>query len=200
MPKKIVISIFLIVGVYLTTDCQDNSTAAEEDTGMMMAPFVEPTTATWQGFKDLAQTVQTETALFTDAEYDMTIYADYTESATEFFFESYVNGTYTGNVTEGSSIIFVDYTNVESHFQMSYNILTGVMNGIQVEGSVSGTANSTAISMSYHIQTELDGFNLPAYQWGGAGWTFPFPGFGLYAAIAAIGSLFLVAVIIRKRK
>lgn len=188
----------LFMGAYVNETAW-NQTEAEADPGMMMEPFVEPGTATWDIFKDLAQEAQTATTMFSGAESNLQIHADYTESATEFLFESYLNGTYEGNVTDGSSILFIDYTNVQNHFQMVYNIVTGVMKGMQLEGSLTGTSNGTAIQIDYHFQTELSGYNLPNYQWGDVGW-WPFPGFGFFAAIGAISSLFIIAVIIRKRK
>lgn len=188
----------LIVGSYIN-ETDWNQTEAETPGELFMVPFVEPTADTWQVFKDLSTEIQTATsALFSDSDTNLTINADYTESAGEFLFESYIGGTVNTNFTDGSEILFVDYE-LEHHYQFAYDTINGVMKGMRQEGSIDGTSNSTDLSIAYNQHTELEGYNLPNYQFGG-GFTLPFPAFGFYAALAAISSIFIIGVIIRRRK
>ncbi|HUU77069.1 MAG TPA: choice-of-anchor S family protein [candidate division Zixibacteria bacterium] len=174
-----------------------NQTEAEETPMLFMLPFVEVDPATWTGFANIANELQTGTSLIVSQASNMTIAAEYSDSVSEFIFEMRITGNYNGNVTDGSSILFVDYE-VDHHFQFSYQKLTGVMNGMQLEGTLTGTSNSTALSLEYHQKTELEGYNLPNYELGGG--TFSFPGFGILGAVLAVGSLFAIAIIIRRRK
>ena len=177
-----------------------NQTAAEEVPELFMIPFVEPSQDTWDFFIDFASELQTGTSLtLPEDAANLTIAADYSDSVSEFIFESRITGDVEGNVTDGSSILFIDYT-IDHHFQLAYQKANGVMNGIQLEGTLTGTSNSTALNLDYHQKTELSGYNLPNYLLGGGGFTLPFPGFGWIGAVLAVSSLFTVAVIIRKRK
>ena len=173
-----------------------NQTEAEEAPGMILEPFVEPEAATWTLFTDFAAEVQTGTSLLSDPSMTgLSIQAEYTDSVSEFFFESYLTGTYNDTLTNGTHTYLINY-DVDHHFQFAFNKANGVMKGMRVEGTVDGTSNSTAIGMSYEMHTELAGYNLPNYQFAGGF----IPGFEWFLVIPALGLLVALPIIIRRRK
>ncbi|MCK5047487.1 MAG: hypothetical protein KAS22_12955, partial [Candidatus Heimdallarchaeota archaeon] len=138
-----------------------NQTEAEEGPGMILEPFVEPEAATWTLFADFAAEVQTGTSLLSDPSMSgLSIQAEYTDSVSEFFFESYLTGTYNDSITNGTHTFLLNY-DVDHNFQFAFNKANGVMKGMRIEGSLEGTSNSTVVEISYNMHTELAGYNLP---------------------------------------
>lgn len=174
-----------------------NQTAAEEDPGILMSPFVDNDTSTWQGFKDLADDVQTGTPLSTEGIGDFYFNATYVDDVNNFLFESYMGGTFDMNNTVVTDTYFIN-AEIEHHFQFAFQKATGVMLGMRMEGSVVGTTNGTAIDVQYSQHTEKAGYNLPGYTFGG-GFVF-IPGFEWFVGITAIASLCVLPILIRRKK
>jgi len=173
-----------------------NQTEAEAPPGMILEPFVEPEAATWTLFADFAAEVQTGTSLLSDpAMSGLSIQAEYTDSVSEFFFESYLTGTYNDSITNGTHIFLLNY-DVDHNFQFAFNKANGVMKGMHIEGSLEGTSNSTVVEISYNMHTELAGYDLPNFQFGGGF----IPGFEWFLVIPALGLLVALPIIIRRRK
>lgn len=168
-----------------------NQTAVDSDPGLLLIPFIENDTTVFDDFKDLADDVQSGTAVSTDTLGEVILNATYTDTTTEFYFESYFGGTLDINQT---GTIFT--AEIEHHFQFAYEKASGVMLGIRLAGNFDGTVNGTTLQLDYDQHTEQDGYNLPGYIFGG-GWTWPFPAFGIIAAFTAIGS---IAVLVIKRR
>lgn len=173
-----------------------NQTEAEEAPGMILEPFVEPEAATWTLFSEFAAEIQTGTSLLSDPGMSgLSIQAEYTDSVSEFFFESYLTGTFNDSITNGTHTFILNY-NVDHNFQFAFNKANGVMKGMHIEGTLEGTSNSTAVEISYNMHTELAGYNLPNFQFGGGF----IPGFEWFLVIPALGLLVAIPVIIRRRK
>ena len=49
---------------------------------------------------------------------------------------------------------------------MAYNKTNGVMLGIREKGTLSGSSNDTIIFIQYEQHTELEGYNLPNFDFG----------------------------------
>jgi len=169
-----------------------NQTEADEAPGMLLAPFIDNDTSLFDSFKDLADDVQSGSVVSTDTMGDVILNATYTDTATEFYFESYLGGTM--NMNDSGTIIVGD---VEHHFQFAFTKATGVMLGMRIEGNIDGTSNGTILQMDYDMHTEQDGYNLPGYSFGG-GWTWPFPAFGIIATFGALGTI--AVLVVRRRK
>ncbi len=173
-----------------------NQTEAEEAPGMLLEPFVEPEAATWTLFAEFAAEVQTGSSLISASGMSgLSIQAEYTDSVSEFFFESYLGGTFNDTLTNGTHTYLINY-DVDHHFQFAFNKANGVLKGMHVEGSMEGTSNSTVIEFSYNMHTELAGYNLPNYQFAGGF----IPGFEWFLVIPALGLLVALPIIIRRRK
>ncbi|MEA2070532.1 MAG: choice-of-anchor S family protein [Asgard group archaeon] len=197
-------SIFLMMYPYLLAvefgDVGDwNQTEAEEDPGMLLTPFVENETSTWEGFRDLADDVATGSLISETGDDELTINATYTENTQEFIFEFFLAGTLDHITTSGNQTL--DLTGeIENHYQFAIEKPTGIMEGIRLEGFLTGTSNGTAIDIQYNFLTELEGYDLPPLEFGDGGFTFPFPGFGIYITLGALGTLTIIAVMVRRRK
>ena len=169
-----------------------NQTRADVSPGLLMfTPFVE-SDFNWTVFAEMADDTHAEAT--TNATQTMLADADYTEDTTSFTFEYYLGGIMDGNFTDASGIYFLDL-DLEHHYQFSF-LKTGVMQGMRMEFSFTGTSNGTDIDVSLNWQMELAGYNLPGYAIGG-GWTWPFPAFGIIAAFTALGT---IAVLVIKRR
>lgn len=193
----LLMTVFPMIFAFVFVEESDwNQTEAEEAPGILLEPFVEPEAATWTLFSDFAAEVQTGTSLLSDpAMTGLSIQAEYTDSVSEFFFESYLTGTYNDTLDNGTHTYLINY-DVDHHFQFAFNKANGVMKGMHVEGTMEGTSNSTVIEFSYDMHTELAGYNLPNYQFAGGF----IPGFEWFLVIPALGLLVALPIIIRRRK
>ncbi|NHJ49175.1 MAG: hypothetical protein FK733_15410 [Asgard group archaeon] len=156
---------FSIINDYSNVSEWDQA-AADEDPGILIYPFLNNDTSTWNYLLGYVDDAINGTLLDsypgTD---DVETNGSFTNTTTFFMCEIYYEGIYHHNVTEGSELILV-HSNVKHNLQMAFNKTNGVMLGIRVKGTLSGVANETAIFIQYEQHTELEGYNLPNFEFG----------------------------------
>ncbi|NHJ46780.1 MAG: hypothetical protein FK733_03230 [Asgard group archaeon] len=194
---NVIISLLVPFLAIMAVDQPWNQTAIEEKGSPLLIPFVENETTTWQTYIDMATDLQTSPPISTASLGVIGINATYSDTVSTFVFELYMSGSIQINDTLISNYYEVTST-LEHHYQFAYNKADGVMLGMRMEGSVSGTANGTAVSWEYSQHTEKVGYNLPGYTFGGGGGFIP--GFEWFIAIPALAFIGIIAVVIRKRK
>jgi hypothetical protein len=140
--------------------------AAEEDPGILIYPFLNNDTSTWDYLHGYVDDAINGTLLdsYVGTE-DVETAGSYTNTSTLYMCEIYYEGIYHHNVTEGSDIILV-HSNIKHNLKMAYNKTNGVMLGIRDKGTLSGVANESAIFIQYEYHTELEGYNLPNFEFG----------------------------------
>lgn len=79
--------------------------------------------------------------------------------------ETFYEGTYYHNLTDDDRILLAE-SNVRHNLKMAYNKTSGVMLGIRVKGTLSRASNESTIFIQYEQHTELQGYNLPEFEFG----------------------------------
>jgi hypothetical protein len=164
---------------------------------IIMLPFLSVNATTWTDWMHLINNMTAGTLPAGDIDDTINLRAKYVNGTSDFLVEVYYHGAFMENLTDVSVMSSIDVS-LEHKYMFAYNKTTGIMYGMQMEGSIDGTANGTLISCNYVYNTEADGYDLPDFDLDKATW--PFPGFRLGLAIGVLSSIVFVAVIIRKRK
>jgi hypothetical protein len=139
---------------------------AEEDPGILIYPFLDNDTSTWNLLIDYAEEANNGTLLdsYNGAE-ELETYGSYTNTTELLIMEIFYEGTYYHNLTDGDKILLAE-SNVRHNLKMAYNKTTGVMLGIRVKGTLSGASNESTIFIQYEQHTELQDYNLPEFEFG----------------------------------
>jgi hypothetical protein len=139
---------------------------AEEPPGILMYPFLNNDTSTWDYLLGYVDDAINGTLLesYPGTEEIVTNGA-YVNTTSYFECEIYFEGIYHHNVSDGSELILV-HSNMKHNLKMAYNKTNGVMLGIRTKGTLSGVADDTVVYVDYEQHTELQGFNLDNFAFG----------------------------------
>jgi hypothetical protein len=143
-----------------------NQGVAEEDPGILIYPFLDNDTSTWNTLIDFTEEAQNGTLLddYNGAE-ELETYGSYTNTTDLLIVEIFYERIYYHNLTDGDRILLAE-SDVKHNLKMAYNKTNGVMLGIKVKGTLSGASNESTIFMQYEQHTELQGYNLPDFEFG----------------------------------
>ncbi|MCE7744680.1 MAG: hypothetical protein GPJ52_06045 [Candidatus Heimdallarchaeota archaeon] len=165
---------------------------------VLMIPFLFVEVNTWASWIDVVNGINNNGTILTQTYSNgYTIQAAYYNTTTDFVFEFLLTGVVDEVHVTGPLSSILNLT-VDHQYQFAYTKATGVMLGMRMEGSVSGTANGTILEYTYDYHTEKQGYDLPSYQLGGPTW--PFPGFVYLITLGALGTLTTIMVLVRRRK
>lgn len=165
---------------------------------ILMIPFLSVESDTWDDWIDVVNGINNNgTILGTTYSNGFAVSAAYYNITTDFVFEFMITGVIEEVYVTGTRSSILNMT-IDHQYQFAYTKATGVMLGMRMEGSVSGTANGTIFNYNYDYHTEKQGYDLPSYQLGGPTW--PFPGFEYLIALSVLGTLTTIMVLVRRRK
>jgi len=186
----------LLEEVCLTT--WDDSTFAKKHLGALLLPFLKPENATWDAWKDYADTIHQEGTFLTETFAEgLFVDATYTNTTNDFLFEFILRGQYSTTLSTAGSHAIVD-VELTHQFQFAYEKATGVMLGIRMEGTISGTTNGTLLSIAYSYHSEQQGYDLPNYRLDNATW--PIAGFTFGLTLTAISIFVATLVFLQQSK
>jgi hypothetical protein len=160
--------------------------SVEIGTGLIILPFWDITAFTI--FENMANETQIA-SLTTEPDFqDLQFQGNYQEVGGNMILDWYLLGSI--DVTATYSIVF----DVEHQWKIVYDLSTGVLRGMRMTSTATGTHTGVELDiyMDYHI--ELQGFNLDDYEFGPGT---PVPGFGWVVTGIALGVL-AIPIIIRK--
>ncbi|MCF2144160.1 MAG: hypothetical protein K9W42_10700 [Candidatus Heimdallarchaeota archaeon] len=174
----------------------NQTTFNKKHLGALLLPFLKPDNATWETWKDYAYEIYNNGIFLTETFHgDLTVDATYTNTSDVFLFEFIMRGQLSDTLSASGVQAVVDVT-ITHKYQFAYEPATGIMLGIRMEGSISGTTNGTLLNIEYSYHTEKQGYNLPNYQLDKATW--PLAGYTMGVAFVTI--TFIVATIVVLKK
>jgi len=185
-----------VIGTMVFNDI--NSTVSK-GTGILMPVFWD--TASFDFFDDLTSESYISD-ITTEPEFqDLDIYAEYEEVGSEMIFDWYLIGSMDVTATYTQ-----DYE-VEHQVKMVYDLATGVLQGIRVISTATGTHSGQSLDYYMDYFAELQGYDLADFLYGPSTPTPTIPstpptstiGFG-WIAILLAGSILLIPIILRKMR
>ena len=187
---------FLLID-YVTLASWNQATIEGYHKEILMIPFISFDNSTWENWMNMADEIHNNTLFSETYEGTMTVDASCINTTDSFVFEFILRGDMDETVTTPGSYSVVN-ASLLHQFQFAYDKSSGVMQGMRMEGSVTGLANGTVLEISYNYHTELQGYNLPDLSLGGATW--PFSGYEFLIAFGALSSITIAVLILVKRK
>ena len=118
---------------------------------------------------------------------------NFVNSSSVAVFDWVLNGQYVNASTN------TDYSG-NYRYKIAFDKTTGALKGYKMAIDYSGTVQGSIVDIVINQHVEQVGYDLGDFFFTAGGFTFPFPGFGWIGAALAISSLFVLAVVIRKRK